>query len=215
MDGDAGGAGSAVRAMAGGGVAASAVLGGGRLRAVRGFSRCTTGGDLAHKRPVASDAVGFKHPGVLRRDPNRILDLHHRESHRMVPAIANLGGELVDGIVVRQMAIIAGGRGMMGTMPPAFVLRLHDVAVPACARIVGKIGRTVGGPKGEETGAEKNADDQCQGDRTMAETSLCAGERICGEMPSEGEGTSFTHEGGSAPVRGEAGRGRRTGAGRR
>ena len=60
----------------------------------------------------------------------------------MIEAIDSLDGQLAQDIAVWCMAIVTGGHRRMRPPDPRVVLRIHDMAIDACRRVI----RQVGGP---------------------------------------------------------------------
>ncbi|MPM42842.1 hypothetical protein SDC9_89514 [bioreactor metagenome] len=58
----------------------------------------------------------------------------------MVKSILSLECVTPDDIVLRDMAIVAGGPWLVGTLLPGLVIGGHDVAVNACRGVVGEVG---------------------------------------------------------------------------
>jgi hypothetical protein len=59
--------------------------------------------------------------------------------------------------VVRRVAVIAGGRGVMAGLDPAIILRVHHMAVGAGAGIVGKVGVAFSIDKSVSADAKRDA----------------------------------------------------------
>jgi hypothetical protein len=116
--------------------------------------------DLFSEFTVAANAIGFEDLGVARLDADGFLEILEGEGLGMVVAIAGLHEELVDEVVVGQVAVVAHGVGMVRSMPPVVVLLPHDMAVHAYLRIVGQVGKPVGSDKGVSTRAKESANEE-------------------------------------------------------
>ena len=72
---------------------------------------------LVHHVGMALDAVVLEDPAVLALDENRLMEILQRESLGVVVAVLRLGHVLGEK-GVGQMAIHAGGRGMVAGLLP-------------------------------------------------------------------------------------------------
>lgn len=93
------------------------------------------GGELG----VTADAIFHNNLAahVLRED-GIVLGICHEKSH-VLHAVHPLEEILAHNIVVRDMAVIAGGIAAVGAMEPSGVVRSHNVAVDTCGGIVSQI----------------------------------------------------------------------------
>ena len=117
-------------------------------------------GDLARHLAVAADAIGFQHLGVAGLDADGFIKILKREGLGMVIAIGGLHEILVRHVVVGQMAVVAGGLGVVRGVLPAVELLAHDVAVHADRRIVGHVGIALGVHEREQARTGESAQGQ-------------------------------------------------------
>jgi hypothetical protein len=94
------------------------------------------GPDLLGELTVATNAVGLKHFGIPGLDADGFLEILERESLGMMVPVAGLHEELMDDIVVGQMAVVANSVRMVGGMPPVVVLLAHVRETLGCDECV-------------------------------------------------------------------------------
>ena len=112
---------------------------------------------------VAPAAGGFRYLEIECRDPNIVGISAGREIEGMEEAVARLDGILTHQVMWR-VAIVAGGRGMMGRLDPGVVLRAHGMTVRAGCGVVEQIGVALGVNEGVRTNAEQSAGQETEGD---------------------------------------------------
>jgi hypothetical protein len=141
-------------------VAADAPIEIGLLARIRGDPQGAMGPDFVGEAFVAAHAIGLEDLGVPGLDADGFLEILEGESPGMVVAIAGLHEELVGEVVMGKMAIVAGGGGVMGAMPPVGVFLLHDVAVHTDLGVVRHVGKTLGGHEGIGPRAQEGPDQE-------------------------------------------------------
>lgn len=85
---------------------------------------------------VAAKAVALQYLRVGGYDADGLREVLQGESLGVPVAVAGLYVELVEDVLLGQMAIVAGGVSMVGTFPPTVILLAHDVTVHAGRWIV-------------------------------------------------------------------------------
>ena len=95
--------------------------------------------DLAHKFFVAIQAVGLENGRVYRLDANRLLKVLQCECHGMVVTIAPFCPPFGEEIM-RQVAVVAGGEGMVAGLLPAVILVAHDMTIRTGLGIARQVG---------------------------------------------------------------------------
>jgi len=96
---------------------------------------CSVRGYFPNKLLVAIQAVCIQYRSICRLDTNGLCKIQKCEGNRMMVSIASLGGPFPDEIV-RHVAIVANGKGMMAGLLPTVIFAAHDVAIDAGFRIV-------------------------------------------------------------------------------
>ena len=94
-------------------------------------------------RLVASPAGVLDDAVIEFRDLNCVRVISAGEVERMPETVVRLYGVFTDD-VVRCVAVIAGGYGVMARFHPAVILRLHDMAVCTCRRVICHVGVSLG-----------------------------------------------------------------------
>jgi hypothetical protein len=100
-------------------------------------------GLLVHQRAVTGQAGFLEDAAALLLDHDRLMKILESESLRMVIAVFRLGDVLADE-AVGEVAIDAGGDGVVARLLPGIVLRLHDVAVRAHLGFVAHVREALG-----------------------------------------------------------------------
>ena len=104
---------------------------------------------------MAIHTVVLQDPTVLFLDHDRFMKILRRERLGVVVAVFGLGDIFADKIV-REVAIDAGGGGMVAGLLPRIILRRHDVAVHAGFGVGAEIRESFGIFKRERPGADQN-----------------------------------------------------------
>jgi hypothetical protein len=94
------------------------------------------GGDRICHFGVAPKAVALQHLGIRSHDADGLREVLQGESLGVPVAVTGFYVQLVEGVLLGQMTIIAGGMSMVGTLPPTIVMVAHDVTVHAGRWIV-------------------------------------------------------------------------------
>ena len=95
---------------------------------------------IAHGRPVTSDAVLLEHPRVALPEMDRLVEILEREGPRMGITVLELGEVLPDELVWN-VAVVTGGDGVVPGLRRAIVRLAHDVAIGAGARVLREVRR--------------------------------------------------------------------------
>jgi hypothetical protein len=154
-------------------VAANAPIEISHLARIRGDPQGAMGPDFVGEALVAAHAIGLEHLGIPGLDADGFLKPLEGEGLGVVVAVAGLHVELVDEIVLGEMAVVARGGRMVGSMPPVRVFLLHDVAVHTDLGVVRHVGKPLGGHKGigprPQQGPDQEAGRDTQDDERLLE----------------------------------------------
>jgi len=102
-----------------------------------------------NKVAVTAQAILLQRFRVGGFDLDRFMEIHQRE--RLAVAVSVVGfSKILGKKIMRQVAIDAGGRGVVGGFGPGVVLWLHDVAIHTSAGIGGKIAKPLAVIEGEK-----------------------------------------------------------------
>jgi hypothetical protein len=94
------------------------------------------GRNLANEITMTIQAISVKNGCASRPDSDRFFEILQCERLGMVIAVGHLGQPFAEEIV-RNMAIVAGGEGVVTGLLPAIQLIAHDMAVYAGTGVVG------------------------------------------------------------------------------
>ena len=111
---------------------------------------------------VTSLACGLSNEMVVALDLNVVGKSSSGEGKRVEETVGGLDGVLA-GEIVRRMAVIAHGDGVMTALYPSGVVILHDMAVCAGFRIIGEVGVSPGVNEGVETEADEQTEQDTEG----------------------------------------------------
>src|SRR5262245_44669315 len=87
---------------------------------------------------MATDAVGLDDSAAGRLDSDRLVEVAGGEAVGVPQAVVGLGVPLAEE-VMWDVAIVAGGEGVMAGLLPGVVLVVHDVTVGARLRVAGEV----------------------------------------------------------------------------
>jgi hypothetical protein len=99
---------------------------------------------------MTSHTVGLDESSITWGDLDRLLEVLQGEGGRVAKAVVRLGDPLGEACM-GQVALDAPGHMPVSALEPSVVLRVHDVAVGARARVGGKIGEALSVDEGEST----------------------------------------------------------------
>lgn len=105
---------------------------------------------------MAPQAVLLKNGGVARLDADRLVEVLEGEAFGMVVAITGLR-EHFPREINRQVAVDAGGHGVVTGLLPRVELSLHDVAVHTCLGVTTQVGKSLGITEGVTADADQNS----------------------------------------------------------
>ena len=98
---------------------------------------------------MAMMAGAFGYTAIALGDAERVGISSRREVERMPETVSCLHYVLPDEIV-RSMAVVTGGDGVMASFHPGGIMLAHDVAIGTRGRIVGEVRRATGVSEGEQ-----------------------------------------------------------------
>lgn len=130
--------------------------------------------DLAHESAVAAQAIILDDRRRARVQLDRLVEILKREAPGVAIAVLHLGEVLAEK-VLRHVAVVAGGEGVVAGVLPGFVLLAHDVAVDAGHGVVGEIRTALGGFKGESARADKDAEEDAEDDASGGDECFATG----------------------------------------
>jgi hypothetical protein len=96
------------------------------------------GRNFANEITMTIQAISVKNGRASRTDSDRFFEILQRERLGMVIAVGHLRQPLAEKIV-RDMAIVASGEGVVAGLLPAVKLIAHDMTVYACSWVSGKV----------------------------------------------------------------------------
>src|SRR5215510_4730010 len=99
---------------------------------------------------MAPHTVGLDESSITRGDLDGLLEVLQGEGSGVAKAVVRLGDPLGEACV-GQVALDASGHMPVPALEPRVVLRVHDVAVGARARVGGEVGEALGVDEGERT----------------------------------------------------------------
>ena len=106
---------------------------------------------------MAANTVFLHHAGAC------IFDLDHMrlgtgcKNGGMPGAVAGFEIIFSEKVIVRNVTIAAGGNFAVAAVFPGGILRIHDVAVDAGFRLIGKVGRSAGNMHRQQANAQKDS----------------------------------------------------------
>jgi uncharacterized iron-regulated membrane protein len=113
--------------------------------------------NLAHKFPVALQAIRVQYVGVPRLNSDRVVEGPVGECDGMMVTVARFRHPLREKIV-RHVTVVAGRKGMMACLLPTVEVLAHYVAVDAHLWIIRDVGCGATGIKGVSAHTQKYAD---------------------------------------------------------